>query len=311
MDPVEKVKDIAKRAQQRYQERQVQIPKAEGQKGIGEGVDTNKIPAKVVRLPIEAEEHRVAPNICLRSALFGVVGRGRRRWLIDTVIAAQDGYRVIHTGERLDQSDLDVWLAVKYLCTPHPLGTEVRFTAPQIFKLLRRTDGKQSREWLKRSLKRLREGSVSMINLRGGGFQGGLIDWWAWDDEAYEFYVVLSPRMAPLFWDEEYTLLAIEQRQKLSKDLSRWLHGYWSSHDRIYSIYDTTLIKLCGAEFGRVRDFRSGLREALAELEEVGFLEAGWGVNRHGLVTATKVPTIKALKRELRKKGDAINNQGG
>lgn len=300
MDPVEKVKGIAKRAQQRARERQAQIPKVEGQKGIGEGVDTSKIPAKVVKLPIEAEEHRVAPNICLRSALFGVVGRGRRRWLIDAVIAAQDGYRVIHTGERLDQSDLDVWLAVKYLCAPHPLGTEVRFTAPQIFKLLRRADGKQSREWLKRSLKRLREGSVSMINLRGGGFQGGLIDWWAWDDEAYEFYVVLSPRMAPLFWDEEYTLLAIEQRQKLSKDLSRWLHGYWSSHDRIYSIYDTTLIKLCGAEFGRVRDFRSDLREALAELEEVGFLEVGWSVDRHGLVTATKAPTIKALNRELR-----------
>ena len=154
---------------------------------------------------------------------------------------------------------------------------------------------------LKRSLKRMKGAVVGMLAPSGAGFEGNMIDWWKWDGEAFRFRTILSPKMAPLFRDEEYTLLAIEQRQQLSKDLSRWLHGYWSSHDQIYPIYDSTLMELCGAQFSLVSDFRKDLREALAELEAAGFVAPGWTVDRNGLVTASKVPTTKALHRALRK----------
>lgn len=152
-----------------------------------------------------------------------------------------------------------------------------------------------NREALKRSLQRMFEASVSLEAPSGAGFAGHMIDWWKWDAESCRFSVVLSPRMAPLFEDEDYTLLVNAQRQQLGKDLARWLHGYWSSHQRIYPIYDTTLMRLCGAEFGRSRDFRSDLREALAELEAMGFLAPGWTVDRCGLVAATKVTKTKTL----------------
>ena len=103
--------------------------------------------------------------------------------------------------------------------------------------------------------------------------------------------------MAPLFEDEDYTLLANAQRQQLGKDLARWLHGYWSSHKQIYPIYDTTLMKLCGAETEAIWKFRQLLREALAELEAAGFLAPGWTVDRHGRVAATKVIKIKTLDK--------------
>ena len=98
-----------------------------------------------------------------------------------------------------------------------------------------------------------------------------MIDWWKWDAESCRFSVVLSPRMAPLFEDEDYTLLVNAQRQRLGKDLARWLHGYWSSHKQIYPIYDATLMRLCGAETEAIWKFRQLLREALAELEGAGF----------------------------------------
>ena len=84
--------------------------------------------------------------------------------------------------------------------------------------------------------------------------------------------------MAPLFEDEDYTLLVNAQRQQLGKDLARWLHGYWSSHKQIYPIYDATLMRLCGAETEAIWKFRQLLREALAELEAAGFLAPGWTV---------------------------------
>jgi hypothetical protein len=60
MDPVEHLKAVARRAQERDRERR----KPE--------------PAKVVRLPLWPVELRTCPSCVLRSALFGVVRRGRR-----------------------------------------------------------------------------------------------------------------------------------------------------------------------------------------------------------------------------------------
>jgi hypothetical protein len=220
MDPlINKLKSLEERARQRLQERRTQTTKAQAQA-------VTPTPVKVVKLPVETEEHQATPNICLRSALFGVVARGRRTRLEEAVIASQDGYRLTYSGERLDQADMDVWLAVKHFCSRYPLGTEVEFSAPEVFRLLGKSDGQANREALKRSLKRMHASVVGMLVPSGAGFEGHMIDWWKWDSEAFRFRTILSPKMAPLFRDEEYTLLAIAQRQQLSKDLSRWLHGY-------------------------------------------------------------------------------------
>ena len=292
MDLIQQLQAIAERARQRERERCANEAETPATAHPGPAPS-----AKILKLPVEPPDRRTTRNVCLRSALFGVVGRGRRRWLIDAEIAAQDGYRVLFTGERLDQSDLDVWLAVKHLCSRVPLGAEVEFSAPELFRLLDKSDGQASREALKRSLKRMHGAVVGMLAPSGAGFEGHMIDWWQWDAQACRFRVVLSPRMASLFEDEDYTLLVNAQRQQLGKDLARWLHGYWSSHKQIYPIYDATLMKLCGAEFGRSRAFRELLREALAELEAMGFLAPGWTVDRHGLVTATKATKIKTLNK--------------
>jgi hypothetical protein len=288
MDLIQQLQRIAERARRRERERCPNEAEAPAEPGPAPS-------AKILKLPVEPPDRRTTPNVCLRSALFGVVGRGRRRWLIEVEIAAQDGYRVLYTGERLDQSDLDVWLAVKHLCSRFPLGAEVAFSAPELFRLLGKADGQANREALKRSLKRMKGAVVGMLAPSGAGFEGNMIDWWQWDAESCRFRVVLSPQMAPLFEDEDYTLLVNAQRQQLGKDLARWLHGYWSSHQRIYPIYDTTLMKLCGAETEAIWKFRQLLREALAELEAAGFLASGWTVDRYGLVTATKVTKTKTL----------------
>jgi hypothetical protein len=63
MDLVERLNALAERARARSEERR------------------RATPARVVRLPVWPEDVRTGPSCVLRSALFGVVRRGRRRAL--------------------------------------------------------------------------------------------------------------------------------------------------------------------------------------------------------------------------------------
>jgi len=102
--------------------------------------------AEIIYLPQEILEHRAAPNFCLRSALFSVVKKGHRRMFDNQLIASQPGYEVRYSGKQLDQFDLDVWLAVKHLCLKWPLGSEVYFSASEVFSFIGSKYGGKSRE---------------------------------------------------------------------------------------------------------------------------------------------------------------------
>ena len=66
-------------------------------------------PAPAVQLPLWPEPVRGVPNGFLRSALFGAIRKGRRRFVKGERLAALDGIEIHYTGERLDQGDLDVY----------------------------------------------------------------------------------------------------------------------------------------------------------------------------------------------------------
>jgi hypothetical protein len=57
------------------------------------------------------DDRRGAPNPVIRSAVFGVVRKGRRRRITKMPVAGPAGYEITLTGWRLDQHDCDVWLA--------------------------------------------------------------------------------------------------------------------------------------------------------------------------------------------------------
>jgi hypothetical protein len=113
-------------------------------------------------LPNWPEQTRGIPNLCLRSALFGIIQRGRRKAVKREPIAAVNGLNIRYTGWRLDQGDFDVLAHSLHLAARQATGKYVQFTAKGFLKGIGRSPGKSGREWLKDSLRRLTASAVDI-----------------------------------------------------------------------------------------------------------------------------------------------------
>lgn len=90
------------------------------------------------------DDRRGAPKQIIRSAVFGVVRRGRRQRVVDMPVASAQGTTMTITGWRLDQHDCDVWFDVMHLARATKPGTQIRFSLHSMLKRLGlRTDGAQ------------------------------------------------------------------------------------------------------------------------------------------------------------------------
>jgi hypothetical protein len=129
---MEKIKAMKERAKQRREQESLPLSP--------EAPPISTPPAKGVNLPIWPEAMRAVPNGVLRSALFGAIRRGARRYMERERIAALEGIEIFYTGQRLDQGDLDVWETALHAVRLQSLGNECRVTAYQILKALGKTD---------------------------------------------------------------------------------------------------------------------------------------------------------------------------
>jgi hypothetical protein len=91
-------------------------------------IPTAPAPAKVIQLPLWPEPVRGAPNSFLRSALFAAIQGKTQTRLKKQLLGSIEGVAVRHTGEQLDQSDLNVWEQAVHLARRHPLGNVCHVT---------------------------------------------------------------------------------------------------------------------------------------------------------------------------------------
>ena len=108
------------------------------------------------KLPQWPVQTRGIPNICLRSALFGVIQRGERRALKGELISSVKGLEIRYTGWQLDQGDFDVLAhALHLVATKKSSEGYVQFTVKGFLHGIHRKAGKSGREWLKDCFRRL------------------------------------------------------------------------------------------------------------------------------------------------------------
>lgn len=248
-------------------------------------------------LPHWHEQTRGIPNICLRSALFGVIQRGRRKAVKGELIAAVKGLDIRYTGWRLDQGDFDVLAHALHLVSLQQ-STEgyVQLTGKGFLHGIGRKAGKSGREWLKDSFRRLTGSAVEIkLEIKDGyginsyTYAGSLIDEFYYNADGQSYFLKINPKLAKLF-DAGWTQLQWRQRLLLKTDLAKWLHGFYASHRAPYAMKVDSLRHLCGSNCGRLSDFRGKLRGALEELINAKLL-ALWSIDREDKVHVQKQKT--------------------
>jgi hypothetical protein len=262
-DPlVAKIKAVESHAIERSRQRQRQATQ-ESLPLSPEALPSQPPPAKVVMLPIWPDAMRAVPNGMLRSALFGAIRRGARRYLRRERIAALDGIEIFYTGERLDQGDLDVWETILHLARLQGLGNECRVTAYQLLKILGKTDSGKNRDILDIRLSRMKATGVD-VQVGRYGYEGSLIDEVYRDKETMEYVFRLNAKLRALFEPDQFTQIDWVVRRELDgKPLAQWLHGFYASHAKPYPVSVAKLHELCGSDFDALNDFRPKLRKAL------------------------------------------------
>ena len=260
--------------------------------------------AKAFMLPIWPDAVRAVPNGVLRSAMFGAIRRGARRYLRRERIAALDGIEIFYTGERLDQGDLDVWEMILHLARLQGLGNECRTTAYQLLKAIGKADTGGNREVLHIRLMRLKATSVEIEQSRYG-YAGSLIDEVYRDKETREYIFRVNPKLRALFEPDQFTQIDWVVRRELDgKPLAQWFHGFYASHAKPYPVSVAKLRELCGSEAESLRHFREDLREALDAVVKAGMVQGqpfGYEIRDGDIVHADKTPS-RAQRRHLAKK---------
>lgn len=232
------------------------------------------LPSNVVQLPLWPDVTRGVPNGALRSALFGAIGKGKRRYLKGELVESVNGVEIRYTGEQLDQGDLDVWESVLHVSRLQELGTQCRFTAYAMLKLMGKVDTVSNRNRLHDRLIRLKANAVEIKQGRYS-YAGSLIDDVYRDDDSLEYVLVLNPKLYALFEKDQFSQIDWVIRQELSgKPLAQWLHGYYASHAKPYPMSTDTLLKLSGNEIVSPSSARQTMRKAFDALTEAS--------NKHG-----------------------------
>lgn len=267
-------------------------------------LEKEKASKTVVQLPLWPDAVRGTPNATVRSALFGVIRRGRREYIEREKISIPtvDGISILYTGPRLDQNDLDVWLQCLHLARTQALGTQIYFSAHSFLKAIGRTPkGKQNHEWLQGAFCRLM-GAVVEIKVGKRAYAGQLIKDWYRDDETKENVLVLNPKLIDLFAEDSWTSLQWSERMALrGQQLAQWLHSFYSTHADPHPIKVETIRRLCGSENKDLFGFRRDLREALAVLAKAtGW---GWRIDEDDLVRITKTSTASQARHLVRRRG--------
>lgn len=258
--------------------------------------NTERALAAGARMPAWPDTMRGVPNSVLRSALFGAFGRGKRKFLRREPISSVEGVSIFYTGQRLDQSDLDVWEGILHLSRNLNLGERIEFTARGLLRLIGRggsngeSIGKSDREWLKSVFARLK---ATNVEFQQGpyAYGGSLIDEYFRDDSIGRYVLTLNPRMRVLFSRDGWTSIDWEIRSALrGHPLAQWLHGFYSSHASPFPYKVATLHRLCG----------SGTGAAAATVVQLNKAVQGWR-------DATLVPALRALENACNASGQSFS----
>ena len=214
-------------------------------------------------LPDIFEEKRAIPNGFLRSALFGLVKKGKRSIVKDEAIFSMSQYDIKFSGEYLDQNDQELWDTLIYLAKKNNVDSELRITLYELCKLMNLSNQKITRDRLIVRAKRLAFGKVT-LRVSGKEYYGSLIDDVFIDGNGDGKLVIrYNKKMINIFSDKDYTLINQNVRNLLGDNqLARWIYSFYESHNNPIPLKLNYIQTLCRS-VSELKGFKQKLKSAL------------------------------------------------
>ena len=236
------------------------------------------------------KEVRVAPNAINRSPIFGVVKRGRRKYLSKEKLATIGDTEIEYSGEALNQADKDVWYELlnrakesfKRADDNEPF-VEVRFGVRDFLRAIDRTESGASQKWLEASLERLMSARIN-IQYKQMKYKGVLVLRQIVNMDTSEVILHVDRQIATLFTGK--TITKINWRLRLSlgaADTTKWLYDYILSHQattynphriglgKLYNMSHSTPKELTTAD---LRKYRHKIKGCMETLQNEGVVES-------------------------------------
>lgn len=258
----------------------------------------------LVQLPLWPEATRGVPNSILRGSLFAAIQPQAAKYCNRKQLVDNDRFSITFTGQRLTQTDLNVWETILHLARDQNLGSKIYYTETSFLEKIGRSTGGNDKKWLKSVLSKLNATAVEITfkDKKTYSFEGSLLAETYRERDTESFVLMLEPKLHRLF-EEGNTWISWEDRQKIGKQkfLALWLHGYISTHANWYPHKVETLRDLSGSETKNLKHYRDSLKDALDHLLNLGIIRS-YSVEKKSDLVHIERENTKAQKKHLENK---------
>lgn len=226
------------------------------------------------------------PNHLNRSSLFAPIARGPRTFHHQQVMVSRHDCTLEYTGQQLDEADADIIMALIWFAQKYPFGELVPINRAELLRCLGRKTGKHDYEWLHRRLKALTEATLFLEARKPDGstryrvgrtYAFHILTAFYYDDEEETYFFRTDPRWVELFGNQEYALLDWDARLQIGrgKDMAKTLQRLIATSADPVQRFALDWLKTLMVYTGRMRDFRTAIGRAVAELERLDIVASG------------------------------------
>lgn len=221
------------------------------------------------------------PNHLNRSSFIAPIARGPRKFHRQAQMVTRPDCVLEYTGEQLDEADGDVIMALIAFAQPFPLGTAVPLNRKKLLRKVKRGSiGNTQYEWLYRSMKRLREGTLFLEARRKNGstrYIVGKLETFnvlkelMYDGDSETYTYTLDPRWVLMFSNREYSLIDWDRRMQIGRglDMAKTLQRLVATSNQSPQRYALERLKEQMEYASPMRKFRMALGAACYELERL------------------------------------------
>lgn len=227
------------------------------------------------------------PNHLNRSSFIAPIARGERKFHRQTAMVTRRDCFLEYTGEQLDEADGDLIMALIFFAQQQLFGTPVPLNRKRLLRKIKSgVIGSTQYQWLHRSMKRLREGTLFLEAKKPDGttrYSIGKLSSFSvlkelsYDDESEIYTYTLDPRWVLMFGNREYSLMDWDKRMQIGRglDMAKTLQRLVATSDAPVQRYALDGLKAQMEYASPMRKFRAALESAVRELERLQIIGKG------------------------------------